>query len=59
MRPLLLELEAFGPYLDRTAIDFEKLNEAGNPAAYRKVMDAVACFEQGNSMLAAVLQELD
>ena len=29
MRPLLLELEAFGPYLDRTAIDFEKLNEAG------------------------------
>ena len=37
----------------------EKLNEAGNPAAYRKVMDAVACFEQGNSMLAAVLQELD
>ena len=29
MRPLTLELEAFGPYLDRTALDFEKLNEAG------------------------------
>ena len=29
MKPLRLELEAFGPYLDRTAIDFEKLNEAG------------------------------
>ena len=35
-----------------------KLNEAGNPAAYRKVMDAVACFEQGNSMLESVLKEL-
>ena len=29
MRPLTLELEAFGPYLDRTALDFEKLNESG------------------------------
>lgn len=29
MKPLRLELEAFGPYLDRTTIDFEKLNEAG------------------------------
>lgn len=36
----------------------DKLDEAGNHAAYRKVMDAVACFEQGNSMLAEVLQEL-
>lgn len=29
MKPLKLELEAFGPYLDRTVIDFEKLNDAG------------------------------
>lgn len=29
MKPIKLELEAFGPYLDRTAIDFEKLNDAG------------------------------
>lgn len=29
MKPLSLQVEAFGPYLDRTAIDFEKLNEAG------------------------------
>lgn len=29
MKPLSLELEAFGPYLDRTMLDFEKLNEAG------------------------------
>ena len=36
----------------------DKLNEAGNPAAYRKVMQAVACFEQGNGMLAEVLKEL-
>ena len=35
-----------------------KLNEAGNPEAYRKVMDAVACFEQGNGMLESVLKEL-
>ena len=35
-----------------------KLDEAGNHMAYHKVMDAVACFEQGNGMLEAVLQEL-
>ena len=35
-----------------------KLDEAGNHMAYRKVMDAVACFEQGNGMLEAVLKEL-
>ncbi len=29
MRPLTLELEAFGPYLNRTVLDFEKLNQAG------------------------------
>ena len=29
MRPIRLELTAFGPYLERTVIDFEKLNEAG------------------------------
>ena len=29
MRPISLQIEAFGPYLDRTFIDFEKLNEAG------------------------------
>ena len=29
MRPIRLELSAFGPYLERTVIDFEKLNEAG------------------------------
>lgn len=29
MRPLSLTLEAFGPYLDRTVIEFDKLNEAG------------------------------
>ena len=36
-----------------------KLDEAGNHAAYSKVMQAVACFEQGNGMLAEVLKELD
>ena len=35
-----------------------KLNEAGSHASYRKVMDAVACFEQGNNMLVEVLKEL-
>ena len=35
-----------------------KLDEAGSHASYRKVMDAVACFEQGNQMLAEVLKEL-
>ena len=35
-----------------------KLNEAGSHSAYHKVMDAVACFEQGNGMLAEVLKEL-
>lgn len=29
MRPIRLELSAFGPYLEHTVIDFEKLNEAG------------------------------
>jgi hypothetical protein len=36
-----------------------KLDEAGSHASYHKVMDAVACFEQGNAMLAEVLVELD
>ena len=35
-----------------------KLDEAGSHAAYHKVMDAVACFDQGNNMLAEVLKEL-
>ena len=35
-----------------------KLDEAGSHMAYHKVMDAVACFEQGNNMLAEVLHEL-
>ena len=35
-----------------------KLDEAGSHASYQKVMDAVACFEQGNNMLAEVLKEL-
>ena len=35
-----------------------KLDEAGSHASYHKVMDAVACFEQGNNMLAEVLKEL-
>jgi len=34
-----------------------KLDEAGRHASYHKVMDAVACFEQGNAMLAEVLSE--
>ena len=34
-----------------------KLDEAGSHAAYHKVMDAVACFEKGNEMLADVLKE--
>ena len=34
-----------------------KLDEDGNHAAYHKVMDAVACFEKGNEMLAEVLSE--
>ena len=29
MRPLSLQIEAFGPYLEPTFVDFEKLNEAG------------------------------
>ena len=36
-----------------------KLDEAGNHMAYHKVMDAVAHFEEGNRILAAVLQELN
>ena len=35
-----------------------KLDEAGSHASYHKVMDAVACFEKGNAMLAEVLKEL-
>ena len=34
-----------------------KLDEAGDHAAYHKVMDAVACFEKGNEMLAEVLKD--
>lgn len=34
-----------------------KLDEAGSHASYHKVMDAVACFEKGNEMLAEVLKE--
>ena len=34
-----------------------KLDEAGDHAAYHKVMDAVACFEKGTEMLAEVLKE--
>ena len=34
-----------------------KLDEAGHHASYHKVMDAVACFEKGNEMLAEVLSE--
>ena len=35
-----------------------KLDEVGSHMAYHKVIDAVACFEQGNNMLAEVLHEL-
>lgn len=35
-----------------------KLDKAGSHASYHKVMDAVACFDQGNGMLAEVLKEL-
>lgn len=35
-----------------------KLDESGSHASYHKVMDAVACFDQGNGMLAEVLKEL-
>ena len=35
-----------------------KLDEVGSHMAYHKVMDAVACFEQGNNMLSEVLHEL-
>ena len=35
-----------------------KLDEVGSHMAYHKVMDAVACFEQGNNMLCEVLHEL-
>ena len=34
-----------------------KLDEAGSHASYHQVMDAVACFEKGNTMLAEVLKE--
>ena len=29
MKPLKLELQAFGPFVDRQVIDFEKLSEKG------------------------------
>ena len=35
-----------------------KLDEVGSHMAYHKVMDAVACFEQGNGMLSEVLHDL-
>lgn len=35
-----------------------KLDDAGNHAAYQKVMDAVASFQNGNTILAEVLKEL-
>ena len=35
-----------------------QLEKAGSHASYHKVMDAVACFNQGNGMLAEVLKEL-
>ena len=34
-----------------------KLDEAGNHVDFHKVMDAVACFEKGNGILAEVLKE--
>lgn len=35
-----------------------KLDEAGSHDSYHKVMDAVACFRQGNDMLCQVLDAL-
>lgn len=37
----------------------KKLDEAGNHCAYHKVMDAVASFDNGNSILAEVLETLN
>lgn len=36
-----------------------KLDDAGNHAAYHKVMEAVASFQNGNAILAEVLKELE
>lgn len=35
-----------------------QLDEAGNHAAYHRVMDAVASFDAGNATLSAVLDDL-
>ena len=29
MKPLKLELQAFGPYVERQTVDFEKLSQSG------------------------------
>ncbi len=36
----------------------QKLDDAGNHSAYRRIMDAVASFDVGNATLAAVLEDL-
>lgn len=42
-------------------LEINRYDDHGNlieePAGYHKVMDAVACFEKGNEMLAEVLKE--
>ena len=35
-----------------------KLHEAESHTSYRKLVDMIACFEQGNAMLAEVLKEM-
>ena len=37
----------------------QKLDDAGNHSAYRRIMDAVVSFDVGNATLAAVLEDLN
>ena len=36
----------------------QKLEDAGNRSAYRRIMDAVVSFDMGNATLSAVLEDL-
>ena len=36
----------------------QKLDDAGNHSAYRRIMDAVVSFDMGNATLSAVLEDL-
>ena len=45
-------------HAEELAMLAQKLDDAGNHSAYRRIMDAVVNFDVGNATLAAVLEDL-